>query len=115
MFDPVNYVVLCHGCGHQGIEKSERCPKCDQKSSRLILTDVGLLLVELCRDFYEGEWENLIRDLRRREQEGHFQPMCARIRDDLGRIQKLRTFEEGYGVSLISISRPSFEGLGDLV
>lgn len=50
---------------------------------------------------YEGDWEEMLRDLRDRESGKPFIfKLKTRIREDIQRIEKLREYERSHGVDL---------------
>jgi hypothetical protein len=59
------------------------------------------LLVVLKRDLYEGDWANMVADLKARLEGRPFVfKLASRITDDLRRIEVLREFERKNGVDL---------------
>jgi hypothetical protein len=60
-----------------------------------------LQLLALCEILYEGSWEELVEDLKARKSGRPFvYKLQARIEEDLGRIDRLRAYEDQHGVSL---------------
>jgi len=59
------------------------------------------MLVILKRELYEGRWDEMVADLQARLTGRPFIfKLAHRIQDDLERIDRLRAFEERYGVDL---------------
>ena len=60
------------------------------------------------RDFlYEGDWEEMLQDLRdRRNGKPFIFKLTTRIEEDIGRIDRLREYERKHGVDLGRYVRP---------
>jgi hypothetical protein len=59
------------------------------------------LLVVLKRELYEGDWDEMVRDLQARLQgRPYVFKLAHRIEDDLERIRRLRDYEQRMGVDL---------------
>lgn len=59
------------------------------------------MLVVLKRELYEGSWEDMTADLKARLQgRPYIFKLASRIEEDLGRIDRLRAFEQAHGVDL---------------
>ena len=59
------------------------------------------MLVVLKRDLYEGNWDEMVADLRARLEGGpYIFKLAHRIADDLERIDRLRAFERNNRVDL---------------
>jgi hypothetical protein len=56
----------------------------------------------ILRDFlYEGDWEEMLQDLRdRRGGKPYIFKLSTRIEEDMARIEKIRTYERMHGVDL---------------
>ena len=75
----------------------------DEKVRRFVaeLTNEERMLVLLKRELYEGEWDEMVADLRARlEGRPYIFKLASRIVDDLERIQRLRQFEQQSGADL---------------
>ena len=65
------------------------------------MTDEERMLVVLNRELYEGNWNEMVADLKARlEGRPYIFKLAHRIADDLERIDRLREFEERLGVNL---------------
>ncbi len=65
------------------------------------LGEADRLLVVVCRELYEGCWDEMVADLTaRRDGHPYFFRLASRIDDDLKRIGTLRAMERRYGVDL---------------
>lgn len=65
------------------------------------LTREERMLVVLKRELYEGQWDEMIADLRARLAGGpYIFKLANRIEDDLERIERLRSFENQHQVDL---------------
>jgi len=59
------------------------------------------MLVVLKRELYEGNWDDMLADLRARlEGRPYIFKLANRITDDIERIARLRAFEDQHGVDL---------------
>ncbi len=59
------------------------------------------MLVVLCRELYDGDWDEMIADMQARlNGQPYIFKLATRIEDDLLRIQHLRELERELGVSL---------------
>lgn len=59
------------------------------------------MLVVLKRDLYEGQWDEMVADLKARLAGGpYIFKLATRIEDDLARIERLRDFESHAKVDL---------------
>jgi hypothetical protein len=65
------------------------------------LGEAERLLVVVCRELYEGCWDEMVADLNaRRSGHPYIFRLASRIDDDLRRIGALRGLERRYGVDL---------------
>ena len=65
------------------------------------------MLVLLQKELYEGSWQAMLTDLQNRlEGRPFIFKLANRIRDDISRIEKLRSFEEKHGVQLADYVKP---------
>jgi hypothetical protein len=65
------------------------------------LSDEHRLLVSLKRQLYGGTWEPMLDDLQNRlEGKPYIFKLVNRIKDDIGRIEQMRNFEEEHKVDL---------------
>ena len=65
------------------------------------MTKEERMLVVLKAELYEGDWEEMVTDLRARlEGRPYIFKLAHRITEDLERIARLREFEESCGVDL---------------
>lgn len=59
------------------------------------------MLVVLCRELYDGDWDEMIADMQARlNGQPYIFKLATRIEDDLLRIQHLRELERELGVPL---------------
>ena len=59
------------------------------------------MLVVLCRELYEGRWDEMESDLRARlEGRPYIFKLVNRISEDLTRIARLRQYEQQHGLCL---------------
>ncbi|KPJ63043.1 MAG: hypothetical protein AMS15_01955 [Planctomycetes bacterium DG_23] len=59
------------------------------------------MLITVRDELYEGSWKELEADLKARlEGRPYIYKLATRIQEDLARIQKLRGYEEKYGINL---------------
>jgi hypothetical protein len=59
------------------------------------------MLVILKAQLYGGKWEPMLEDLENRlEGKPYIFKLANRIKDDVGRIQRLKVFEQDHGVDL---------------
>ena len=65
------------------------------------LTEEEAMLVVLKRELYDGSWDEMMADLKARLEGGpYIFKLANRITDDLARIDRLSSFEQGRGVDL---------------
>jgi len=65
------------------------------------LSDEHRLLVSLKAQLYGGTWEPMLDDLQNRlEGKPYIFKLANRIKDDIGRIEQMRKFEEQHNVDL---------------
>jgi len=65
------------------------------------MTSEERMLVVLKRELYEGSWDEMVADLQARlEGRPYIFKLAHRIADDLERIDRLRGFEQRWGVDL---------------
>lgn len=82
---------------------AENASNADSDIARFVqsLTGEERMLVVLKRELYEGSWTEMEADLQARlEGRPYIFKLAHRIADDLGRIEKLRAFEQAHGVDL---------------
>jgi len=75
----------------------------EEKVRRFVegLTSEERMLVVLNRELYDGDWDDMVTDLKARLEGGpYIFKLSHRIADDLGRIERLRQFERDSGASL---------------
>ncbi len=66
------------------------------------------MLVVLKRELYEGSWDEMVADLRARlEGRPYIFKLAHRIADDLDRIDRLKAFEQKWGVDLGDYVKPT--------
>lgn len=66
-----------------------------------MLSSEERMLVVLKGELYEGDWDEMIADLKARLAGGlYIFKLANRIEDDLDRIERLRGFEKQHGVDL---------------
>lgn len=59
------------------------------------------MLVVVCRELYEGDWDEMIADMQARlNGEPYIFKLATRIEDDLLRIQRIRSLEQQLGTRL---------------
>jgi len=83
---------------HKGIKTSD-----DKLVSNFVagLSDEHRLLVSLKAQLYGGTWEPMLDDLQNRlEGKPYIFKLVNRIKDDIGRIEQMRKFEEQHNVDL---------------
>ena len=74
-----------------------------EKARRFVeaMTSEERMLVVLNRELYDGNWDEMVADLKARlEGRPFIFKLSHRIADDLGRIEKLRQFERSVGTPL---------------
>lgn len=65
------------------------------------------MLVLLQVELYEGSWQSMLDDLRNRlDGKPYIFKLANRIRDDIERIEKLRSFEESHQIRLADFVKP---------
>ncbi len=65
------------------------------------MTSEQRMLVVLKRELYEGDWDDMVHDLKARlEGRPYIFKLAHRIVDDLARIDQLRQAEQRFGVDL---------------
>ena len=65
------------------------------------LTDEQRMLVVLKRQLYDGNWATMLDDLRNRlAGKPYIFKLANRIKDDIGRIEQMQTFEREHNVDL---------------
>jgi hypothetical protein len=64
------------------------------------LTDEEHMLIRLQAELYEGSWDALLNDLcNRLEGRPYIFKLPNKVRDDITRVKKLRSFEERYDIN----------------
>jgi len=65
------------------------------------LTALDRMLITIRDELYEGSWEEMEADLKARlEGRPYIYKLATRIKEDLVRIQKLKTYEEDFNINL---------------
>ena len=96
--------VVGHGSGgHEVCRVSSTRSELPELARRFIdsLTSEECMLVVLKRELYEGNWDEMVADLRARlEGRPYIFRLAHRIIDDIERIKRLRAFERDHDVDL---------------
>ncbi|MGC9454255.1 MAG: hypothetical protein ACP5HU_05275 [Phycisphaerae bacterium] len=77
--------------------------KCEDAVRRFVetMSREERMLVVLKAELYEGDWDEMVADLKARlEGRPYIFKLAHRITDDLERIQRLRRFEQDHSVDL---------------
>lgn len=65
------------------------------------MTALDRMLITIRDELYEGSWEEMEADLKARlEGRPYIYKLATRIKEDLMRIQKLKTYEEDFNINL---------------
>jgi len=65
------------------------------------LTDEEHMLIRLQTELYEGSWDAILNDLcNRLEGRPYIFKLPNKVRDDITRVKKLRSYEEQYDINL---------------
>ena len=65
------------------------------------LTALDRMLITIRDELYEGSWEEMEADLKARlEGRPYIYKLATRIKEDLVRIEKLKTYEEDFNINL---------------
>jgi hypothetical protein len=90
------------GCG--ALNTGRQSPEPDGEAAShavATLSPEERMLVVVCRELYESEWDEMIADMQARlNGEPYIFKLATRIEDDLLRIQRLRELEEQLGIAL---------------
>lgn len=65
------------------------------------MTALDRMLITIRDELYEGSWEEMEADLKARlEGRPYIYKLATRIKEDLVRIEKLKTYEEDFNINL---------------
>ena len=65
------------------------------------MTALDRMLITIRDELYEGSWEEMEADLNARlEGRPYIYKLATRIKEDLVRIEKLKTYEEDFNINL---------------